>query len=338
MGRIYAMTYNNEQVKNEKELKIEHSNIPIQQTDTNKTIEVIVIAPVPTTTYFAWLTPQKIVSFCHCAGILLTNLCIGLLGSTSTQILKTLEPISTIIISKLTNSSYELSKMTILSIMMIILGSIVTMKDGFKISMIGFIVAFISNCVLPCRNVVIRRMVLENRPNETKSNSAIIFLNSSKDGVLLMLPLIIIKMILTGNLIKLNINLIMSGIYLNGYQLASFLVLNHVSAVDHSVLNIFKRVFVIMSSMLYFHEALSQKGVVGISILFSGLYLYEKSRQEKIKIDLCATISKIITVMMMIFLIHMSIQNMFQAKLIVNRFGNLRTFPISNITITRVTV
>ena len=67
------------------------------------------------------------------------------------------------------------------------------------------------------------------------------------------------------------------------YNLVSYLVLRRTDLVTHSVLNAFRRVFIILFTTLYFHLSLSPFNMLGVCIAVIGVLLfgYSKSKDNK---------------------------------------------------------
>lgn len=78
--------------------------------------------------------------------------------------------------------------------------------------------------------------------------------------------------------------LTLNGTMFAAYNLASYAVLKRSELVTHAVLNVFRRVFIIVFTCLYFNVELTMLAVIGVSIatagvlLFSAFQRYEKSK------------------------------------------------------------
>lgn len=57
----------------------------------------------------------------------------------------------------------------------------------------------------------------------------------------------------------------------------AFTILSLVSAVTYSVANTLKRVFVIVVSILYFHNPVTLSNGIGICIALTGIFLYNRA-------------------------------------------------------------
>jgi solute carrier family 35 protein E1 len=77
--------------------------------------------------------------------------------------------------------------------------------------------------------------------------------------------------------------LVLNGVMFAAYNLASYLVLKRTELVTHSVLNVFRRVFVIVFTAFYFGTRPSVWALVGISSAIAGVALFGHSRRVETK-------------------------------------------------------
>ena len=70
----------------------------------------------------------------------------------------------------------------------------------------------------------------------------------------------------------------LSGVLFYLYNELSFRVLNKVSPVTHALANTFKRIVIILSSVLIFHNPLTFNGKVGSSMAILGVFIYSLSQ------------------------------------------------------------
>ena len=69
------------------------------------------------------------------------------------------------------------------------------------------------------------------------------------------------------------------------YNLTSFLVLSRTDLISHAVLNVFRRVVIIVFTSYYFSIVLLPLNIMGIAIAVFGvlLFCYSRSREKKTK-------------------------------------------------------
>ena len=94
-------------------------------------------------------------------------------------------------------------------------------------------------------------------------------------GGFLLLPVLLIKFVITQELfiIRLEGSMI-SALSHFTYNVASITVLQSVSPLTHAILNLAKRVVVILVNIVYFHTSVSFNMSIGLFVFFIGLFLY----------------------------------------------------------------
>jgi len=73
-------------------------------------------------------------------------------------------------------------------------------------------------------------------------------------------------------------NAFLSGVLFYLYNELSFRVLNKVSPVTHALANTFKRIVIILSSVLMFHNPLTANGKLGSALAIAGVFVYSLSQ------------------------------------------------------------
>ncbi|CAH2055376.1 unnamed protein product [Thlaspi arvense] len=76
---------------------------------------------------------------------------------------------------------------------------------------------------------------------------------------------------------------LLAGVCLHSYQQVSYMILEMVSPVTHSVGNCVKRVVVIASSILFFQTPVSPLNSIGTATALAGVYLYTRAKRVKVK-------------------------------------------------------
>ena len=78
---------------------------------------------------------------------------------------------------------------------------------------------------------------------------------------------------------------LLAGLAFHGYQQVSYMILQHVTPVTHSVGNCVKRVVVIVSSVLFFRTPVSAINAAGTAIALAGVFAYSRVTASKAKAE-----------------------------------------------------
>ena len=214
-------------------------------------------------------------------GNLATNAAYALVSSSVTQVVKACEPLFTFAFSMLLYKNYEtLNLSTLLSIIVMVAGATGYVLWDTTFNVWGLAAAIGSNIAFPIRNIYLKKMDDSQKFEKPLQKYAAI----SVYGVLFLLPILVIKFALTQALSMVQLKEgVVSCVFHFMYNLASITVLQSVSPLTHAVLNLLKRVFVIVANIVFFHTPLSWKMFVGFCALFLGLYLYQTAVRSKRK-------------------------------------------------------
>jgi len=72
----------------------------------------------------------------------------------------------------------------------------------------------------------------------------------------------------------------LDGFYYYAYNEVAFITLNQVAPVTHSIANTFKRVAIILATVLVFGNKLTTLGAIGSGIAVAGTFLYSIAKQK----------------------------------------------------------
>jgi len=72
----------------------------------------------------------------------------------------------------------------------------------------------------------------------------------------------------------------LDGFYYYAYNEVAFITLNQVSPITHSIANTFKRVAIILATVLVFGNKLTPLGAAGSAIAVAGTFLYSLAKQK----------------------------------------------------------
>jgi solute carrier family 35 protein E1 len=202
------------------------------------------------------------------------------------ETVKSAEPISTILIGLFFFRETS-SLRTYLTLVPICLGVGISCYHNEEFSMAGFLLAAGSNVCFSSRAVLAKKMSVTHTEAMDEIN---LFAKISIYGVMFLLP---ITAFMEGRGLMdlfrdLRTNMtstedsashILALLALNGsmfacYNLMSYVVLRHLDLVTHSVLNVFRRVVIIVFTSVYFALYLSPFNMIGILIAVAGVLLF----------------------------------------------------------------
>ena len=212
-------------------------------------------------------------------GNLATNAAYALLTSSTTQVVKACEPLFIVVLMALLYKNYEgLRHSTLLSVVIIVLGSVTFIRSDSTLNIWGLVAGMISNTAFSTRNIYLKN--LSKMWDSPLQKFAVISIYS----VLFLLPVLLIKLIVNWELSTNKVlESLISGVFHSTYNLASITVLQSVNPLTHAVLNISKRVFVIAANIAYFQIPISLNMLVGLPVLLVGCYLYQLNTSSKTK-------------------------------------------------------
>jgi solute carrier family 35, member E1 len=213
------------------------------------------------------------------------------------ETIKSAEPLSSVFLGYFYfNEGNTLS--TYLTLLPICMGvSISCMHDG-SFGLLGFLCAATSNLCFSSRAVLTKHLFRVQKESITM-DEVCLFTHISQIGLVVLIPLTMImegKQILefvkdenaNSQLWELAFLLGVNGVFYSIYNLTSFLVLSRTDLISHAVLNVFRRVVIIVFTSYYFSIVLLPLNVIGIAIAVFGvlLFCYSRSREMKSKIAL----------------------------------------------------
>ncbi|XP_047170823.1 triose phosphate/phosphate translocator, non-green plastid, chloroplastic-like [Vigna umbellata] len=156
---------------------------------------------------------------------------------------------------------------------------------------IGFITAMAANVTNQSRNVLSKKMM-------TSEEESLDIINLY--GVLTMISFMFLvpyALLVEGvkfspsylqyaasqglNIRELCVRAIFSAFCFHAYQQVSYMILEMVSPVTHSVANSVKRVVIIVSSVIFFQTPVSPVNAIGTAIALVGVFLYSRAKRIK---------------------------------------------------------
>lgn len=201
------------------------------------------------------------------------------------------EPFTTVLLGLiLLKESY--SRSTYLSLVPICGGVALACYSGETLNMWSFSLAMASNFCFSARSVYTKVL---NTTHAHSFDEINLFYAISWIGLIILLPIMAVMegpdllAIVSGahgkysevDFYSVLVLLCMNGAMFAVYNLASYAVLKRTELVTHSVLNVFRRVFIIGFTCMYFHIELSFVSIVGISIATVGVLLFSMFRKAE---------------------------------------------------------
>ncbi|KAL6559396.1 Palmitoyl-protein thioesterase 1 [Orobanche gracilis] len=241
--------------------------------------------PKITGSQLAAILPLAVV---HTLGNLFTNMSLGKVAVSFTHTIKAMEPFFSVVLSALFLG--EFPTIWVVSSLVPIVGGVglASMTEA-SFNWAGFWSAMASNLTNQARNVLSKKfMVKKEEPLDNITLFSIITIMS----FILTLPttLFVEGVKFTPSYLRaagLNIKQIytmslLAALSFHAYQqMVSYMILQRVSPVTHSVANCVKRVVVIVASVLFFRTLVSPINALGTGVALAGVFLYSRVKGIK---------------------------------------------------------
>ena len=211
-------------------------------------------------------------------------------GSVSlVQVIKTLEPVTTYILSiGILKTDHSLS--ILFSIIIIVIGAAYTSWKDSTCNYASISIALISNFMMPLRNVMMKANEESSNKkeielNETQPSGFIMFSVISAIGSFFIGWVVLVYSSIEGIPLLYDIGklplMLLSSISFFGYNGASFIVLHMSDPLTHGVLNVLKRFFNIFCNIAVLHtDSFSKEIAKGLIISFLGMVLFTLSKNK----------------------------------------------------------
>ncbi|GLU20729.1 hypothetical protein SLE2022_369120 [Rubroshorea leprosula] len=225
----------------------------------------------------------------HTLGNLFTNMSLGKVAVSFTHTIKAMEPFFSVLLSAMFLGEMP-TLWVIASLLPIVGGVALASVTEASFNWAGFWSAMASNLTFQSRNVLSKKVMVKKEESLDNINlfsiitvMSFIFLAPValfKDGVkftpaYLQSASLNVKQLYTRSLI--------AALCFHAYQQVSYMILQRVSPVTHSVGNCVKRVVVIISSVLFFRTPVSPINSLGTGIALAGVFLYSRVKRIKPK-------------------------------------------------------
>uniref|UniRef100_A0A2P2PJ03 Sugar phosphate transporter domain-containing protein n=1 Tax=Rhizophora mucronata TaxID=61149 RepID=A0A2P2PJ03_RHIMU len=245
--------------------------------------------PKLTRSQFSAILPLAVA---HTLGNLLTNVSLGKVAVSFTHTIKAMEPFFTVLFAALFLGERP-SFWVVASLVPVVGGVALASFTEASFNWIGFCSAMASNVTNQSRNVLSKKFMVNKEEALDNINlfsvitiisfallvPAAIFLEGFK-----FTPSYLQSAANQGlNVKKLCIRSLLAGFCFHSYQQVSYMILQMVNAVTHSVGNCVKRVVVIFSSVIFFQTPVSPINSLGTAVALAGVFLYSRAKQIKPK-------------------------------------------------------
>eukprot|EP00270_Netrium_digitus_P000498 TRINITY_DN10552_c0_g1_i1.p1 TRINITY_DN10552_c0_g1~~TRINITY_DN10552_c0_g1_i1.p1 ORF type:complete len:418 (+),score=75.61 TRINITY_DN10552_c0_g1_i1:193-1446(+) len=227
----------------------------------------------------------------HTLGNLFTNMSLGKVAVSFTHTIKALEPFFSVLLSSLFLG--ETPTLTVvLSLVPIVAGVSLASATEASFNWAGFLSAMASNVTFQSRNVLSKKLMVKKDASATLDNINLfsiitimsLFLLSPAmlllDGVKFTPAYLASKGLPAEKIMRFALY---SGLCFHAYQQVSYMILQRVSPVTHSVGNCVKRVIVIVTSVLFFKTPVSIINGIGTGIALAGVFGYSQVKALKAK-------------------------------------------------------
>lgn len=225
----------------------------------------------------------------HTMGNLFTNMSLGRVAVSFTHTIKAMEPFFSVLLSALFLGEYP-SLLVVASLLPIVGGVALASLTEASFNWAGFLSAMASNVTFQSRNVLSKKLMVKK---ENSMDNINLFSVITIMSFFLLVPVTLLMegvkftpayLQSAGLDVKvLAVRALLAAICFHSYQQVSYMILQRVSPVTHSVGNCVKRVVVIITSVLFFRTPVSLINGVGTGIALAGVFAYSRVKQTKKK-------------------------------------------------------
>ncbi|CAI5472925.1 unnamed protein product [Closterium sp. Yama58-4] len=229
----------------------------------------------------------------HTMGNAFTNVSLGKVAVSFTHTIKALEPFFSVTLSALLLGEQP-TLPVILALMPIVGGVALASATEASFNWAGFLSAMASNLTFQSRNVLSKKLMIKKDASLDNIN---LFSIITILSFFLLLPVALLtegvkfspKLLQAQgvDVQRLIIRSTLAALCFHAYQQVSYMILQRVSPVTHSVGNCVKRVIVIVTSVLFFRTPVSPINAVGTAIALGGVFAYSRAKSSKPK-NLCS--------------------------------------------------
>ncbi|XP_030521323.1 triose phosphate/phosphate translocator, non-green plastid, chloroplastic-like [Rhodamnia argentea] len=228
----------------------------------------------------------------HTLGNLFTNMSLGKVAVSFTHTIKAMEPFFSVILSAMFLGEMP-TPWVVGSLLPIVGGVALASMTEASFNWAGFWSAMASNLTNQSRNVLSKKVMVKKE--ESMDNITLFSIITIMSFILLFpatcymegfkfTPGYFELAAKSGlNVKQVLVRSLLAALSFHAYQQVSYMILQRVSPVTHSVGNCVKRVVVIVSSVLFFRTPVSPINSIGTGIALAGVFLYSRVKRIKPK-------------------------------------------------------
>ncbi|KAL3512823.1 hypothetical protein ACH5RR_025540 [Cinchona calisaya] len=225
----------------------------------------------------------------HVLGNLFTNMSLGKVAVSFTHTIKAMEPFFSVVLSAMFLG--EMPTIWVVASLLPIAGGVglASMTEA-SFNWAGFWSAMASNLTNQSRNVLSKKFMVKKE--ESMDNITLFSIITIMSFFLLAPAAIFMEGVKFTpsflqaaelNVKQIYIRSLLAALCFHAYQQVSYMILQRVSPVTHSVGNCVKRVVVIVTSVLFFRSPVSPINSLGTGIALAGVFLYSRVKGIKPK-------------------------------------------------------
>lgn len=225
----------------------------------------------------------------HTLGNLFTNMSLGKVAVSFTHTIKAMEPFFSVILSAMFLG--ERPTLWVVSSLVPIVGGVALASlTEASFNWAGFLSAMASNVTFQSRNVLSKKFMAKK---EESLDNITLFSVITIMSLFLLAPVAFFTegvKVTPAYLQSAGVNVkqlytrsLLAAICFHAYQQVSYMILQKVSPVTHSVGNCVKRVVVIVTSVLFFRTPVSPINSIGTGVALAGVFLYSQVKRIKPK-------------------------------------------------------
>ena len=230
------------------------------------------------------------VGLTYTLGFVLTNMAFSKVSASFAETVKASEPLSSVLLGYIFYSEF-LSIKAYLTLIPICIGVAISCMSSDAFNLVGFLLAMGSNFFFSSR-AVLSKVLMRSHPDAM--NEISLFAHISLVGIIIVLPFVcfldisqIVNFNAENDQYRSNVSNIMlcalyicNGLAYSTYNLMSFMVLTRTNIATHAVLNVFRRVFIIVFTAFYFGNQLSKLNIIGVFLSVLGVLLFNKVKES----------------------------------------------------------
>ncbi|CAI9112690.1 OLC1v1013165C1 [Oldenlandia corymbosa var. corymbosa] len=225
----------------------------------------------------------------HTLGNLFTNMSLGKVAVSFTHTIKAMEPFFSVILSAMFLGEFP-TVWVVASLLPIVGGVSLASMTEASFNWAGFWSAMASNLTNQSRNVLSKKFMVKK---EESLDNITLFSIITIMSFFLLAPF---AFFMEGikftpaflqsaelNVRQVYTRSLLAALCFHAYQQVSYMILQRVSPVTHSVGNCVKRVVVIVTSVLFFRTPVSPINSLGTGVALAGVFLYSRVKRIKPK-------------------------------------------------------